>query len=221
MSKKSLIKMVFISFITMTCSGCATLELLAASGLSYLVTGKSLTDNALSIALDEDCAMHRIVLDRQICDQRLVDPDMVTEDDELLIASTKSPSAATSEDSPGTVEVSIARSDLTENQEQKSNQITDNDVRMEAQIYAVVGSFNNFAFAQNRMKKYSRFQSRIIESGDTNVAYRVIVGPFEHADEIRSLPTRVGIETSDPWAITLCDDGITVDTCGAGLLAKR
>ncbi len=36
---------------------------LAAGGLSYATTGKSMTDNYLSYFTNADCAMHRIVID--------------------------------------------------------------------------------------------------------------------------------------------------------------
>lgn len=41
----------------------------AVDGVSYAATGKGLKDHLLSAALDEDCALHRLVTDRrnQIC----------------------------------------------------------------------------------------------------------------------------------------------------------
>lgn len=50
-------------------SGCATLELFSfgVSGLSYAVTGKSISDHALSTVMDQDCALHRAVTDEQVC----------------------------------------------------------------------------------------------------------------------------------------------------------
>ena len=41
----------------------ATIISLAAGGLSYATTGKSLTDNYLSYFTDADCAVHRIMVD--------------------------------------------------------------------------------------------------------------------------------------------------------------
>jgi hypothetical protein len=56
-------------FLLIMISGCATLELLSfgASGVSYIVSGKSLSDNFISVLIDKDCALHRIVLGEQIC----------------------------------------------------------------------------------------------------------------------------------------------------------
>ena len=40
---------------------------LAADGASYISTGKSTKDHALSFAMDQDCAMYRIVKGETIC----------------------------------------------------------------------------------------------------------------------------------------------------------
>lgn len=41
----------------------------AIDGVSYLVSGKSVTDHALSEVAQQDCALFRIVQDRQICEE--------------------------------------------------------------------------------------------------------------------------------------------------------
>ena len=40
---------------------------LAADGASYVTTGKSTKDHALSYALDQDCAMYRVIQGKKIC----------------------------------------------------------------------------------------------------------------------------------------------------------
>ena len=40
---------------------------MAADGASYVATGKSTKDHALSFAMDQDCAMYRIVKGEKIC----------------------------------------------------------------------------------------------------------------------------------------------------------
>lgn len=47
----------------------------AASGISYLATGKSVSDHALSAVASEDCAVHRIVLGEHICHPFVIAPD--------------------------------------------------------------------------------------------------------------------------------------------------
>jgi len=53
-------------------SGCAvptavTIASFAADGVSYIATGKSTTDHALSIIAQEDCAMMRVLEEKAIC----------------------------------------------------------------------------------------------------------------------------------------------------------
>ena len=40
---------------------------LAADGASYIATGKSTKDHAISYAMDQDCAMYRIIKGEKIC----------------------------------------------------------------------------------------------------------------------------------------------------------
>ena len=51
--------------------GCAPPAVMIASqatdGVSYLTTGKSTTDHLLSTALDEDCALHRVISGVAVC----------------------------------------------------------------------------------------------------------------------------------------------------------
>jgi hypothetical protein len=52
-------------------SGCASLELLSfgASSISYAVTGKSISDHAISKVMGEDCALHRAVIGEETCSE--------------------------------------------------------------------------------------------------------------------------------------------------------
>jgi hypothetical protein len=54
-------------------SGCAlppavTVASFVADGVSYVATGKSTTDHAISAVVGEDCALLRTVQDKAICD---------------------------------------------------------------------------------------------------------------------------------------------------------
>ena len=50
-------------------SGCASLQLMSwgASGISYMVTGKSISDHAISTVMKKDCALHRTILGENTC----------------------------------------------------------------------------------------------------------------------------------------------------------
>ncbi|MCZ6744600.1 MAG: hypothetical protein O7D31_07990 [Alphaproteobacteria bacterium] len=47
-----------------------TIASLAADGISYVTSGKSVTDHALSVVANEDCAMWRALQARPICRDR-------------------------------------------------------------------------------------------------------------------------------------------------------
>ena len=53
-------------------SGCASLQLLSfgASSISYVVSGKSISDHAISTVMERDCALHRVVIDETVCTER-------------------------------------------------------------------------------------------------------------------------------------------------------
>ena len=46
----------------------------ALTGFSYAATGKGMGDHAMSLALQEDCAIHRLALDGDVCRPYLDDP---------------------------------------------------------------------------------------------------------------------------------------------------
>lgn len=60
--------------------GCATLDFLSlgVSGVSYIVTGKSLSDHMISAFKQEDCAMHRALQGEQACITRGQADEMIT-----------------------------------------------------------------------------------------------------------------------------------------------
>lgn len=62
--------------------GCAesafTIASLAVSGVSYITTGKDVSDHALSAMVGQDCAMLRVVQDKPICHDYEREPDRGT-----------------------------------------------------------------------------------------------------------------------------------------------
>ena len=62
-------KYLMILVCAVTLSGCAvTLPFsLTATGASYAITGKSISDNLYSLATDQDCAIHRALIQEQVC----------------------------------------------------------------------------------------------------------------------------------------------------------
>jgi hypothetical protein len=209
-------------------SGCAlTLEMMAISGISYLATGKSLSDNAFSLVTNRDCALHRVMTNEAICAENTL-PTSDT-NDEFLLARTEVPDTIKTEvttaqstfnsvpeeyeDVPSAVATlntanipsfSIAI-------EETNTPLTEH---LSAQTFAVVGSFNSYQYAQRRNDKYVNFNPQIIKNqADSATQYRVVVGPINRDDFIAGLPTMVGAETQLPWEIDLCVNDMSPPPC--------
>jgi hypothetical protein len=65
-------RLVPLLLVTFLLAGCAlppalTLASFAADGISYVATGKSTTDHAISVLAQEDCAMLRALEEQAIC----------------------------------------------------------------------------------------------------------------------------------------------------------
>lgn len=65
-------RVVLVLLVPFLLAGCAvppalTLASLAADGVSYVTTGKSTTDHAISAIAEEDCALVRAVKEEAIC----------------------------------------------------------------------------------------------------------------------------------------------------------
>lgn len=223
---------------------CASLELIAAGGVSYLLTGKGLSDHALSMTMDEDCAFHRVLFDEPLCA-----PDVLTnETSDVLIAATQD-----AEQTPGTdkntevmaavtgeASTLVADDSLRQNQgfavsednallpsgvesiDSFVNVDLPNESLSEAQIYAVVGSFNDLKYAFERSTLYRIYNTHIIEAPkDSGVRYRVVIGPLQDKGLIEHIPQKSDIDTNPHWAVELCEDSLSPPPCEASLLAKN
>ncbi len=201
---------------------------MAISGISYIATGKSLSDNAFSLVTNKDCALHRIIINEVICVEN--EPSTNDTDNELMLASNETT------DTIETV-ATTAKSIIEPAQEITSNvssvvlsalapvSMSDFAVMIEppkvksiehssAQTFAVVGSFNNYQYALRRNEKYLNFNTQIIENkADSTTKYRVVVGPYKHHDFITQLPVMVGAETQLPWEIDLCINDMSPPPC--------
>ena len=210
-------------------SGCAlTLEMMAISGISYLATGKSLSDNAFSLVTNRDCALHRVMTNEAICAENTL-PTSNT-NDELLLARSEVPAPIKTEvttaqntfnsvpeeyeDVPSAVIATFTPANIRSFSiaiEETKTPLTEH---LSAQTFAVVGSFNSYQYAQRRNDKYVNFNPQIIKNqADSATQYRVVVGPITHDDFIAGLPTMVGAETQLPWEIDLCVNDMSPPPC--------
>ena len=80
----------------------------AINGVSYLASGKSVTDHAISAILDQDCAMWRIIKGDPMCF------DYPAEDGSVMVAENEAPAAfETFEDETGTDREGVSTAGLT------------------------------------------------------------------------------------------------------------
>lgn len=200
---------------------------MAISGISYLATGKSLSDNAFSVVTNRDCALHRVMMNESICVENKLSPN--DNNDEFLLAGskmtdTKETRVTTAQliiDSAGNVSSDVETTFTAANISDFSNIIdvtketkTQSTEYLSAQTFAVVGSFNNYQYAQRRNEKYVNFNPQIIKNqADSATKYRVVVGPVKRPDFIAELPIMVGAETQLPWEIALCVNDMSPPPC--------
>lgn len=214
-------KLLLLVGMSICLSGCVlTMEMMAISGLSYLTTGKSVSDNAYSLVTNQDCALHRIILGDPLC------VGDVSEQNNSLIVST---AVITSTPAiPITIQATSDQNrDLSQDINMYSSELglvdysltttSENQSSNEYQPFhkfTVVGSFNNYQYAKERKEKYLHFKAQIIKTPPSSITkYQVVVGPIESETFVVELPIMVGDETQLPWDIELCINGMTPPPC--------
>jgi hypothetical protein len=202
-------------------NGCAlTMEIVAISGISYLATGKSLSDNAFSLATNQDCALHRMILGEPLCEKQA----------EALISQTETPNPETNAtavqafdlqpwlDKEVSLTLSTEMSTVALSTRDFSIPMDENEQRSNeyqlAEKFVVVGSFNSYKYAQHRNQEYLHFNAHIIENPSSYpTKYRVVVGPINRDTLSAELPVMVGAETQLPWEIDLCINDMSPPPC--------
>jgi hypothetical protein len=225
-------KLLLLVAVSSCLSGCAlTLEMMAISGISYLATGKSLSDNAFSAVTNRDCALHRIIMNQAVCvesveneqvpantnDEFMLARNKTADTDETELATAQNINSPAEDLAAGLPSDVVAGFDtvsmsnfavLIDEPKVKSTEYSS------AQTFAVVGSFNNYQYAQRRNEKYLSFNPQIIKNHvDSATKYRVVVGPVKRHDFIAELPVMVGAETQLPWEIDLCVNDMSPPPC--------
>ncbi len=180
-----------LTILSLSLAGCALpaavqLGLLAGGTASYLTTGKGLGDHAMSAALNENCAMHRIVTEGDICrDDEPTPQALASVEEPEPTAATKMAASPTSEDTVApSSEISVAGA-------------------ASPQIYLVIGSFRIAENAERYRVRHEAFNSHIVttEIGGER-RYRVVAGPFKdkNVELARSLLAAAG--ATDSWPLS-------------------
>jgi len=208
------IKICLYIVIMLLLTGCATLQLvsLGISGMSYLTTGKSLSDHAISIMAEQDCALHRVVLDEMVCRKtNRVEQNTL----ETQVAKIDIPFE------PELLVKSSVKSTLRLSTQIKTNnkQLLHAPVRLKprnntVEYYKVIGSFNNKAYAITRAILYQNLNAKVILSDDhRHIKYRVVYGPVAKNTKISRINKITDTEKQPDWLIGLCKNNLQPPPC--------
>jgi hypothetical protein len=179
-----------------------TIASYAADGISYLATGKSLTDHAISEVADEDCVLFRVAVLKNPC-RPYVEPD--------------SELAVELEESYGGEEVSteLAEADLAAARgagalaQRRAGAPTLASAaslrrapaaRPTLTRYVVVGSFRERANAERARRAHATEGAAVVPASVRGRSYYRVVTPLGVATPVRSA-------AGAPWTIAPCDSG--------------
>lgn len=206
-----IVKVSGLCIVLTSISGCASLELLAAGGISYLVTGKGLSDHALSMVMDKDCAFHRFLTDDSLCEEAA---------QATLLADNPPPEKLT-------VDELAANNNLVETVQPQQELVSIEDgpvlssVAEKAGVFAVAGSFNDLKYAYERSMLFRSYSTHIIENPEHSpTRFRVVIGPLEDKSLVHKITMPGDLAKDTLWVTELCTEDLSPPPCGAdGLLA--
>jgi hypothetical protein len=172
--------------------GCATIPLglkiaaLVGSGVSYVSTGKLLSDHALSAALDGDCRLTSALNGDRLCAASV--PTHATPTGDV-----GAPSNSVTDDVPSPTPG-------------PANPVPDS--------FLVIGSFGLPENASRWQARHAQFEPRLYRVRRARrELVRVVIGPLSHATSrpLRERLSAVGID--DPWPIQLCTATMSKPPC--------
>lgn len=167
----------------------------AIDGVSYVTTGKSVTDHALSAVTQQDCALHRIITDSgNLCSQTL-------SDDELLALADDTGLRALDGDVPVFVASVGRRPD--------EEPIVFGGVTEPAsgERFLVIGSFANADNAGRLVEDLTTLSAATATVDiDGRTMHRVVV-PAQMGGQL------AGAGIDDAWPIELCSGSLTAAPC--------
>jgi len=224
-------------------SGCATLDIVTfgLSGISFITTGKSLSDHAISAVTDQDCAIHRFIFDESICRQT---NGTIGTNGEVMLAKNSEPESIeeailveTPLEVPSVIEANnalptdniqsyslasisaenkpITPAELEINRQYNIVDEQDNKVAQ----YKVIGSFNNKSYALTRANLYQNMGAVVISnhknnrSQINNTKYRVVLGPYLTDTQLPELGKIAKTEKSADWLLSLCTKTLSPPPC--------
>lgn len=179
----------------------------AIDGVSYVTTGKSMTDHALSAATRQDCAMHRLITDSgNVCSQ-------ILSDDELLAFADDTSLRALDGDVPvslpAPVPVPVLVASVGSGQEEEPAVFGGVAAPVPGERFLVIGSFANAENAGRLVDDLTLLSAATATVDiDGRTMHRVVV-PAEMGERLAD----AGID--DAWPIELCGGSLTAMPCQA------
>jgi hypothetical protein len=190
-------------------SGCALPPALiigsyGADGLSYLSSGKSLEDHGISTVLDQDCALHRFLVDKPICKDfnppykgLLLEPAPAPPEVAQAAVTPASPAPPT-ESAPDPSHNVVSNKVASATPPPNPKTPTGGGPRR----FLVLGSFSEHENAVRLVKQLGETGVAVMPAvihGRT--VYRVVAGPFA-ATKVAQLRTQLAGKTPDtPWEV--------------------
>lgn len=202
----------------------------AASGLSYATTGKGISDHAVSAVTEQDCAMHRIALGKQVClpfeDEgtaiaanapeavvpKTKEPTARLRDSMIALAETLDNDARPDADAPETPPLDSALLAMAD---------TLNAIDRTAQSpsetgkhYLVIGRYRALDEAEKVRTRHAALGTKVrMVLHEGALLYQVTAGPFERGDAL-DLEAKLKSGGRTTRVAMLCADGVTPAPCG-------
>jgi hypothetical protein len=310
-----------IIMVALLLSGCATLQLASfgISGISYAVSGKSISDHAISKVMAKDCALHRVILGQSACvDPELQEPGVLIADNSQstrsnTLASTQrhwyratNNSGRNASLSPinhpqGQAKRNVYSKTNTSNASGRylarkgnrakrgfqpkesyqpkegfqakqrfqrrskfSSTVSPDELvsaipattkikggktadrlatmshidKVEARfmgsvsrvaqhnaakplLFAVIGSFNELAYARQRIAQYHDLNAQLITSKKGSTKYRVIIGPLTEQQFNHNIGRSTKADLAHAWRLRLCGNTMSPPPCDGAMLANN
>ena len=186
----------------------------AATSLSYLISGKSLSDHVISGAMGSDCALHRLIEGQAPC---RTEGEALVANSETGLAGTTTALAFTSA-TPLEIQDSSAPSIDTPDPSwqatgdfDKELSLFDADLMVDGggpRLFVVLGSYRELQNARTHLTRAegARITPAII---DDQQHFRVVLGPY--GDSISALArSETGLQG---WPVWLCPDTLQAPPC--------
>ena len=187
-------------------SGCAAPPALViasygADGLSYLASGKSLEDHGLSYALDEDCALHRVILEQPICSD--FKPADVQAEASAAGAGAPVPGKAGKVGStPVVVGAGPGEPAAPPSGRPEAAALPPPAATVAPQRYLVLGSFRERANARRFADRLGQPKLAVVPARlPGRIVYRVVAGPVTETGMTRLRADLAGRVPAPPWEV--------------------